>query len=383
MMKAIVAALSPTQSQKHVRIVCFMTDGYVGNEAQIIAEIQRYSNARVFSFGIGSSVNRYLLDKMAEVGRGEVEYVSLNDNGSAAAKRFHERVRNPLLTDISVDWNGLPVSDIYPKRINDLFSAKPVVIMGRYTGPAKGTIRLRAKLAGHPITREIAVDLPAAQPAHDVLATLWARTKIDDLTHSGVPDAEPQITKLGLDYKLMTAHTSFVAVEEMTITSGGQPRRVDVPVEMPEGVSYEGVFGEEIDAKEYRKARQFMPPGMASSVAGIPSAPPPPIPSVRRGAANLSDHAQPEREERAAKPESKIAPALTGAGRAKLLVNGKLDIHIWLLDASPAALEQLRKLGVEIVAQPKTGRVVLARVAPDKLLALAQLAAVRYIASAR
>ena len=97
---------------------------------QIIREVQKYQNARVFAFGIGRSVNRFLLDKMAEAGRGEVEYVGLNDDGSAAARRFHERVRNPLLTDISIDWNGLPVADVYPKRIPDLFAAKPVVLNG-------------------------------------------------------------------------------------------------------------------------------------------------------------------------------------------------------------------------------------------------------------
>ena len=114
-----------------------MTDGYVGNESEIIREVGRYSNARVFSFGIGSSVNRYLLDKMAEAGRGEVEYVSLNDDGSAAARRFHERIRNPLLTDISIDWAGLPVTDVYPKRIPDVFSAKPIVVTGPIYRPCR------------------------------------------------------------------------------------------------------------------------------------------------------------------------------------------------------------------------------------------------------
>ena len=95
MMKAIRTALEPSDSQEHVRIVCFMTDGYVGNDMEIIDEIQKHPNARVFSFGIGNSVNRFLLDKMAEQGRGEVEYVALKDDGSAAARRFHERVRNP------------------------------------------------------------------------------------------------------------------------------------------------------------------------------------------------------------------------------------------------------------------------------------------------
>jgi Ca-activated chloride channel family protein len=160
MMKAIKAALDGSDLQKHVRVVCFMTDGYVGNDMQIINEVIKHPNARVFGFGIGGSVNRFLLDRMSEYGRGEVEYVSLTDDGSAAARRFYERVRNPLLTDISIDWNGLPVADVYPQRIPDLFGAKPVVVTGRYTAAGHGVIRLRGKLGGQPFVREIIVDLP-------------------------------------------------------------------------------------------------------------------------------------------------------------------------------------------------------------------------------
>ncbi len=127
-MKAIKAALDPTDSQDHIRVVCFMTDGYVGDDLKIVAEVKRHPNARVFAFGIGSSVNHFLLDKVAEEGRGEVEYVGLQDDGSAAARRFYNRVRNPLLTDVSIDWSGLPVTEIYPRRVPDLFSATPVIL---------------------------------------------------------------------------------------------------------------------------------------------------------------------------------------------------------------------------------------------------------------
>ncbi len=197
----------------------------------IIAEVQKHRNARVFAFGIGSSVNRFLLDNMAEAGRGEVEYVGLNDDGSAAAKRFHQRVRNPLLTDISIDWNGLQVSDIYPQRIPDLFGAKPVIVTGRYTGPGSATIRLNGKMGGNDFKREIQVTLPESMALHDVLAPLWARARIDDLMGQDFvgaqngkmrPDLKSTITQLGMEFRLLTQFTSFVAVEEMVVTDGGK-----------------------------------------------------------------------------------------------------------------------------------------------------------------
>src|SRR2546421_12138941 len=258
MIKAIKASMDPSDAQGHVRIVCFMNDGYVGNEMEIIGEVQKHPNARVFAFGIGSSVNRFLLDNMAKYGRGEVEYVALNDDGSAAAKRFHERVRNPLLTDISIDWNGLAVADVYPRTIPDLFGAKPVVLTGRYTGNGKGTIRLKGKMAGADFAREIPVDFSSSQSQHGVLSTLWARTRVDDLMSQDFKGAQQgamkdevkqAVIQLGLDYRLMTQFTSFVAVEEMIVTDGGQPRRIDVPVEVPEGVNREAVFGQEQQIK--------------------------------------------------------------------------------------------------------------------------------------
>lgn len=248
MMKAIKAALDPSDSRDHIRIACFMTDGFVGNEAEIIAEIQRHPKARVFSFGIGSSVNRHLLDKMAEVGNGEVEYVSLEDDGSKAATRFYERVRTPLLTDISIEWNGMPVADIYPSKLQDLFSAKPVIINGRYSKAASGTIRLRGKVAGQEYSREIAVSLPEAEAANDVLATLWARRRIDQLiTRRGnaaeeIAKANDEVTQLGLEFRILTENTSFVAVEERVVNQNGKTVTIQVPVAIPEGVDEDSPF---------------------------------------------------------------------------------------------------------------------------------------------
>lgn len=245
MMKAIKAALEPSDSQTHVRVVCFMTDGLIGNENEIIAEVQKHPNARVFSFGIGNSVNRSLLDKIAEEGRGEAEYVTLAEEGSRAAKKFYERVRTPLLTDISIDWNGLPVADVYPKfekRRLDLFSAKPIVVFGRYTKGASGTIRLRGKVAGQDYVREIPVNFPESIAANDSLATLWARTRINELTSQDYKGEQKEIqeaiTNVGLEYHLLTQYTSFVAVEERVVAQpNGQPKKIEVPVNLPEGMT--------------------------------------------------------------------------------------------------------------------------------------------------
>ncbi|PYX45497.1 MAG: alpha-1-antitrypsin, partial [Acidobacteria bacterium] len=113
--------------------------------------------------------------------RGAVEYVTLADKADEAAHRFYERVRSPLLTDLYIDWGGLPVTDVYPQRLPDLFSGQPLVISGRFTQPASGKIRLKGTRAAGPFSREIPVTFSPSSPPFDALAGFWARRRIDDL----------------------------------------------------------------------------------------------------------------------------------------------------------------------------------------------------------
>lgn len=437
MMKAIRAALAPTDSQAHLRVVCFMTDGHVGNDMEIISEVQKHPNARVFSFGIGSSVNRFLLDKMAEYGRGEVEYVSLQDDGSAAARKFYERVHNPLLTDILIDWSGLPVTDVYPQRIPDLFGAKPVILSGRYNAAARGKIQLRGKTRGRDFTREIAVEFPEAESRHDVLSTLWARARIDDLMgqdFNGMQrgntraDLSETITQLGLEFRLLTQFTSFVAVEEMIVTdpTSGQPRRIEVPVELPEGVNRAGALGEADQVVVASGTRSFMflsgkdrgvggggggsrnvmrrekAQTRAAQPAPIPAATPAPSPvPLAADAVSVNADEMIKVETKPLSPEeqkqqqlrAKLHPLLAavvervqkkvaqpGAEESKFVRDGKAEVQVWLTDKSPETIAQLKQLGFEVILDPQSAKLLIGRITIEKLSALAELKAVRYVA---
>lgn len=416
MMKAIKTALKPSDDQSHVRIVCFMTDGYVGNDMEIISEVQKHQNARVFSFGIGSSVNRFLLDKMAEAGRGEVEYVGLNDDGSAAARRFHERVRSPLLTDIAIEWNNLPVADVYPQRIPDLFGAKPLVIKGRYTAGGRGTIRLKGKMAGGEFVRDIPVEFPETMALHDVLAPLWARARIDDLmgqdfdgAQSGTmrPDLQKTITQLGIEYRLMTQFTSFVAVEERVVTDRGKPRRIDVPIEVPEGVkrnvdpaqsNISGfiVSGYMVSGRPAKSARVLGGAGGGGN-SGRPIPPPPNAPpsltsitasGVADSAAErteLLDQQGNELEQKLHRSVYAVVQKLKNkeplsTEESGLISDGKVEVQVWLTEKTDQAIAQLKELGFEVVLNAENSKVIIGRLPVEKIEALAKLAFVKYVA---
>ena len=250
MMKAIRAALGDDAGANRpmegdpVRVVCFMTDGYVGNDAAIVAEVQKHPDARVFAFGIGSSVNRFLLSKMSEEGHGEAEFVTKPQEAAAAADRFYDRVHTPVLANISIDWNGLPVTDVYPREVRDLFSAKPLIVTGRFTRPAVGKIVIRGTQGNGEFSRAVPVNFTRAGKSNAALEKIWARRKVEDLMsrdwmgiQRGQSKYKADIIKVGLEHSLATQYTSFVAVEERTVVTDGKPVRVEVPVELPENVS--------------------------------------------------------------------------------------------------------------------------------------------------
>ncbi|MFH1230862.1 MAG: VIT domain-containing protein [Planctomycetota bacterium] len=388
MLSAALAALTTPPDPNRLRIVCFMTDGYVGNDMQIIDAIQKnLGNARLFSFGVGNSVNRFLLDNMARMGRGEVDYVTLTELGHRAAERFQERIACPLLTDISIDWGGLPVVDIYPQNIPDLFSAKPLVLKGRYTKSAKGEITLKGKIAGKEFSRKIILELPDDNPENGALASLWARARIDDLMSQDLlgiqlgnpkPEIKDQITHLGLEFRLMTQYTSFVAVEEMVITEGGKPKTITVPVEMPEGVSYDGVFGS--------KDREAMKRGFYGGVRVSTGAYAPSSPSMDMKENGSADAVKPEPKTREEKIKARLDKTLQGLpdkvakegkdGNLKLkdfeVKDGKVMVKVYLRDTSAEKIEELKKLGLEIIAEPKAIKMLIARIDVKKLDDLAQ-----------
>jgi Ca-activated chloride channel family protein len=307
MISGIRAALGRSADPQRLRIVAFLTDGYIGNEREILGEVRRLlRGARLFSFGIGSSVNRYLLEGLAEEGRGEAAFLSPRETPDAMVKRFVERIAAPVLTDIRLTWEDLEVEDQEPRLIPDLFAGSPVVVHGRYSRPGTGLLILEGMAGGRRrILREV-VTLPEEAADHAALGRLWARARIHQLErelHDG-PSGEvvEAITRLGLRHHLMTAYTSLVAVDSEIANWTGSSTPVTIPVEMPEDVSYEGNFGYVASGKAMPILRQAPLPAaepLRSLGYLLPQTAPPA--GVRAGDESIRD------------PRSAIAPATPGS----------------------------------------------------------------------
>ncbi|MBE9225191.1 after-VIT domain-containing protein [Phormidium sp. LEGE 05292] len=242
----------PPASSGRLRSVVLLTDGYIGNENEVIAEVQRNLKPgnRLYGFGVGSSINRFLINRLAEVGRGTAQVIRQDEPTQEVAEKFFRKINNPVLTNIQVSWQGGgETATIYPLAAPDLFANQPLVLFGKKRDKINGNLRIVGVAAGGKRYEKM-LPVNFNSTGNLAIAQLWGRARIKDLmnqmfggeTKSGV-DA---VTETALSYRLLSQYTAFVAVsEEVRVNPDGTRQRVEVPVELPEGVSYEGIFGRE------------------------------------------------------------------------------------------------------------------------------------------
>jgi Ca-activated chloride channel family protein len=244
MLTGIRAALGFPATGRY-RVVSFMTDGYIGNERDILAEVERrLGAARVFSFGIGSSVNRYLIEGLGRVGRGVAHFVLPGDAGEKAADELYARIERPALTDLRIDWGAMQAVEVHPSPLPDLYAGRPVVLTGRFKGNGPAVVGVHGKIGGRPWKTELNVDPGEPSLRHRALGAVWARSKIASLHFAAATRAQSvefaqEIKATALRHALVSEYTSFVAVDSLTRTEGTQGTTVVQPVPVPAGVKYE------------------------------------------------------------------------------------------------------------------------------------------------
>jgi Ca-activated chloride channel family protein len=242
LLAAVKRAVAMPHESGRARSIVVLTDGYITAERDVFDYIREHlDETNVFAFGIGSSVNRYLIEGIAHAGQGEPFVVTGPDEAPAAAARFRRYIDTPVLTGIDVSFSGFDAYDVEPARVPDLFASRPLVVFGKWRGSADGTIEISGTTGRAPYHASIPVAQSTADEAHAALRHLWARTRIATLSDfgGGAPSQErvAEITSLGLTYGLLTRYTSFIAVHEMIRRTSGNASDVDQPSPMPQGVS--------------------------------------------------------------------------------------------------------------------------------------------------
>lgn len=242
LMAAIQEAMSLPRQDGISRSVVLVTDGYVSGEQGVFEHIRANLNrCNVFAFGIGGSVNRYLIEGIAKAGMGEPFIVTDESEAEGAATKFREYIETPVLTDIQVRSIGFDTYDVNPMRFPDLLAQRPIILFGKWRGAVTGTIELTGRTGQGDFISELDVANSQPDQGNSALRYLWARSRIAELSDYGSSDLAEEnikaITALGLKYNLLTRYTSFIAVREVVTNPNGSAQDVKQPLPLPLHVS--------------------------------------------------------------------------------------------------------------------------------------------------
>jgi len=328
---ALQRALALKKRKKDSRTIVMVTDGYVTVEEEVFDLIRKnLGNANLFAFGIGSSVNRHLIEGMARVGMGEPLILEKPDAAEVRAERFRKMIAAPVLTRVKVDFNGFSAYDVEPMSLPDVLAERPVILFGKWRGKPKGTVTLKGISGKGPYSETLSVGKVSPLSDNAALRYLWARhriTLLSDYNRLRPTDQRiEEVTNLGLTYNLLTAYTSFVAVDT-EIRTDGKPTTVKQPLPLPQGVSDYAVGGS--------MTKAMLMPRMAAPAPG----------ESGRADSNLS-----LREERKGEKDREKKPqaAVISLTVKEIVVSGGLE----KADVARIVQEQLSKLEICFAGSP-------------------------------
>lgn len=271
-------ALEPEVPDDAVRFISFLSDGNVRNEYEVIRLLgEELGDGRVFSIGVGSGVNRFLLEEVARVGRGFSRYIDPNEYDSdeikAEARRVAEKLERPVLTDIDIDWGALDPRGVTPQKPGDLFDGESIRVAGRYQQPGEHTIEVRGRSGAQEVSIPIEVELPDESTDGKGVELTWAQSKIDEYMHTLTTPKQLRsteldddqikeiVTQMGLDHSLATKWTSFVAVSEKVVNENPEENAEgQVPESKVDGMTEKG----------YGKRAPGTPRFKSSQASGVP-----------------------------------------------------------------------------------------------------------------
>jgi Ca-activated chloride channel homolog len=340
------------------RVLVLVTDGQIGNEDQILGRLAaQLDGVQVYTVGVDTAANEAFLRRLAHLGQGRYELVESEDRLDEVMTHIHRRIGTPMVTELDVVPDGLRVSPgtLAPDPSPDLYPGAPVVVTGRFEGPAGGGVTVRGHTADGGQWR---TSVPAGASDNPALAAVWARWRIRDLEDryvtlpypGAVPagtappeDLEREIIALSLRHAVLSRFTAFVAVDTRVVNEGGQVHRVTQPVDLPQGWDLPGPA----EAASYlagpTMAGASAPEGLAFAAGPAPVGGGPSPAAPVSGLALPPAAGVPGRGHRIrARDRAEAAPILDGASGA-----GR--------DIRAVAAEELRRLA-EIAAAPQADR---------------------------
>jgi len=237
---AVQTALAIPPDPARQRFVVFFTDGAVHANDQVIRTmLKKLDDARLFTFGIGPSVNRALLRRMARMGRGVCEFLQLDEDIEEAILRFQDRISFPVLTHLEVSISGAQLKAIHPFPLPDLYLGQPLEITGQLSRlSATARLMLKARMGDRTVNME--TELLSNPMLDDMLARNHAKACIDELIDqitlepASEKTARKQIIELSIENRVLSPYTAFIAQDTANVVDGKSTGKVVITQLLPQ-----------------------------------------------------------------------------------------------------------------------------------------------------
>lgn len=227
------------------RQIVLLTDGQISNEPAVLKLAKdRAAFNRIFSFGIGNSCSRSLVEGIARATHGATEYIGEGEAIEPKVLRTFGRISSPAIRDVAIE-SGRAMAEL-AAEIPPVFDGEVMSVFVRLAGDVPEFITLKGNLAHGPVSWTVKIPL-IASPDQGVIATMWAREKIGALEDqlasprfTGQSPVNPLVTQLvalSKEFSLLTSRTAFIAIEHRSIEerTQGLPAQRRVPIAMPRG----------------------------------------------------------------------------------------------------------------------------------------------------
>ncbi len=222
----VYAALQPlvarTARENVPYVIMLFSDGKstVGDldSREIINQVteinRRAARASIFAFGGGSSVNRYLLDLLALRNKGASEITRVVSRIDKDMPSFYNRLRDPILADVTANYSGLDIETIYPRRLPDFFLGSDIAVLGRFDTEQEFSMRLTGVVNGRRKELVFRRRFDDARPGGEDVARQWALSKaynvIEQICARGpMPELVRELELLNTQYGVRTAYNEY------------------------------------------------------------------------------------------------------------------------------------------------------------------------------
>lgn len=222
--------------------ILLFTDDMVEDEDEIIDYVkQNIGDNRIFTFGVDTVVNSYFINKMAEIGYGRPEFIYAGERIDDMVLRQFNRITNPQVDVLSIDWGAMKVQRTYPTTIDYLYDREPISIFAKVSGEIGGKVTIKGKVGKEEYTKTIDLDKLDLDVNADLIEKVWSRKRIESLTEKIRGERGPlkdsmreTIIELSKEYGIISKETSFVMLEQMEDPVLGMSMNNIIPIQISE-----------------------------------------------------------------------------------------------------------------------------------------------------